>query len=255
LSDRAQKSKFDWAAFFKGARGHVVNAPWKLVFLAELIKRRLGEKTGNRIAVVSFYMANISKDVVAAQARVIRCFLPEGVDLVQLHTGFGHGRSIDLFVALSTYDVIVLLDIDCVPISAEALPKLIEQAQDGALVGAAQRANHIGNENHLYAGPFLMAFSRESYRRLGSPSFRETRRGDVAEELTYRAEALNLPIHYLWPTTCEAPKWHLTGDVTFGRNTVYEHAFLHAFEIRMPDQQKAFLATIERVLGKERAPV
>ncbi|MGO9135681.1 MAG: glycosyltransferase [Methylovirgula sp.] len=255
MSDPAQKSGFDWAAFFKGAGDHLVNAPWKLVFLAELIKRRLGEKTGNRTVVVSFYMANISKEVVAAQARAITRFLPEGVDLVQLHTGFGHGRSIDLFVALSSYDVIVLLDIDCVPISAEALPKLIEHARAGALVGAAQRANHIGNDNHLYAGPFLMAFSRESYRRLGSPSFRETRRGDVAEELTYRAEAQDFPIHYLWPTICEAPKWHLTGDITFGRNTVYEHAFLHAFEIRMPDQQKAFIAMIERVLGEERPPV
>jgi hypothetical protein len=128
------------------------------------------------------------------------------------------------------------------------LPQLIAAAEAGQLVGAAQRANHIDNDDHLYVGPFLMAFSRATYQILGAPSFCETLRGDVGEEVTYSAQACNIPIRFLWPTSCELPKWHLTDDIRFGRNTIYENAFLHAFEIRMPDQQKAFLATIDRVL-------
>lgn len=241
-------SGFDLSVFLEGARQEAVNAPWKCVYLCELLKRRFDGRPRNRAAVVSFYMGNITQDVVHAQAAAIRQFLPAGVDLVQLRTGFGHGRSIDLFLAFSDYDVVVLLDIDCIPIAADSLPTLIAAAESGALVGAAQRANHLCNDNHVYAGPFLMALSRETYRRLGSPSFTETCRGDVAEELTYRAEAKHHPIRYLWPTSCEVPKWHLQDDLHFGRNTIYDNAFLHAFEIRMPEQQQAFLATIDRVL-------
>lgn len=239
---------FDLSIFLKGARQEAENAPWKLVYLGELLKRRFDGKPRNRKAVVSFYMGNIAQDVVRAQAAAIQRFLPADVDLVQLRTGFCHGRSIDLFLALSDYAVVVLLDIDCIPIAADALPKLIAAAESGELVGAAQRANHICNNNHVYAGPFLMALSRKTYQRLGSPSFTETCRGDVAEELTYRAEAKNCPVHYLWPTSCEKPKWHLAGDMHFGRNTIYDNAFLHAFEIRMPEHQQAFLAMIDRML-------
>ncbi len=73
-----------------GLRQHIVNAPWKLVYLIALLKRRLFAKSPNSIAVVSFYMQNIAERVVAAQAAAIARFLPAGVDLVQLKTGFGH---------------------------------------------------------------------------------------------------------------------------------------------------------------------
>jgi hypothetical protein len=197
-------------------------------------------------------MQNIAKRVVDTQAQAIARFLPAAVDLVQLKTGFNHGRSIDLFVALSGYDLIILLDIDCIPIAATALADLVTKVKAGQFVGAAQRANHIGNDRHLYVGPFLMAFDRAILARLGRPSFRESRRGDVGEELTYRAETAHVPIHFLWPTSCEEAKWHLQDDISFGRNTIYDRAFLHAFEIRMPEQQAAFVQTVNRLLNGEK---
>jgi hypothetical protein len=248
LTDR----KFLWSAFLAGLRQHIVSAPWKLTYLIDLLKRRWHGRA-NKAAIVSFYMSNIAADVVAAQAAAIRRFLPAGTDLLQLHTGFSHARSIDLFLALLPYETIVLLDIDCIPIAPNALADLIAKARSGALVGAAQRANHIENGAHIYAGPFLMAFSRETYARLGRPRFLETQRGDVAEELTYAAEARNIPVDYLWPSGCDEPKWPITEKIWFGRNTIYENAFLHAFEIRMPEQQAAFLATIDRVSAERLA--
>jgi hypothetical protein len=244
----------DLRIYVRRARRGVVDAPRKLAFLGTLLKRRLTTRSHNRVVVISFYMKNIARDVVRAQAAAITRFLPKGADLVQLKTGFGHGRSIDLFLTWTNYDIVVLLDIDCVPITSEALLQLIAAAEAGQLVGAAQRANHIDNDHHLFVGPFLMAFSRATYQSLGAPSFRETPRGDVGEELTYCAQACNHPICFLWPTSCEEPKWHVTGDIHCGRNTIYENAFLHAFEIRMPDQQKVFLATIDHVLRDEPVP-
>lgn len=235
--------------FFSGLRRHVAQAPWALDYVAELLALRAFHQAHNRIAVVSFYMSNIARNVVAAQATAIRRFLPEGVDFLQFHTGFSHGRSIDLFFRLAPYDLVVILDVDCIPLNDQALPALIEQAEAGHLVGAAQRANHIENAKHIYAGPFLMALSKDTYVRLGRPSFCETERGDVAEELTYAAEAREVPVLLLWPTHCDEPKWQLTETLSFGRNTVYEDLFLHAFEIREPEQQRAFLGTVSRVLA------
>jgi hypothetical protein len=242
-------SVIDLPILLAGLRQHIVNAPWKLAYLWTLWRRRWRARSPNTIAVVAFYMQNVSENVVAAQAEAIRRFLPKGVDLVQLKTGFAHGRTIDLFLAFADYDVVLILDIDCIPISANAIPSLIAAAQAGALVGAAQRANHIGNDDHIYVGPFLMGFSRATHARLGRPSFRETKRGDVGEELSYRAEVLGVPIEFLWPTSCDEAKWHLKDDIHFGRNTIYADKFLHAFEIRRPEQQAAFVATVRRVLA------
>lgn len=236
-------------AFLTGVRQHVLNAPWKLAFLFDLFKLRFADKSKNKVAVVSFYMSNISNDVVAAQAQTIDRFLPEGVDFLQMHTGFGHAKSVDLFLWLCRYDIIILLDIDCIPISMAAIPTLLERAKAGFLVGAAQRAHHIGNGCHIYVGPFLMGLNMATYKKLGRPRFSETPRGDVGEELTHRAETDRLAIQFLWPTSCDVPLWHLTGDIYFGRNTIYENSFLHAFEIRKLEQQAAFLATIHRVLA------
>jgi hypothetical protein len=249
----SDNSQSKWSVCLTGLQQHIVNAPWKLVFLFDLFKLRFAKKTKNKMAVVSFYMSNISKDVVAAQAEIISRFLPVGVDVIQLHTGFGHANSIDLFLCFSRYEIIILLDIDCIPISIDAFPTLIAQARAGFLVGAAQRAHHIDNECHIYVGPFLMGLNMAAYRQLGRPRFSETRRGDVAEELTYRAEAHQCEIKFLWPTSCEAPLWHLTDDAYFGRNTIYENSFLHAFQIRQPEHQAAFLATIGRVLADKAA--
>lgn len=232
-----------------GVGQHISNAPWVPAYLAALCGLRFRAKSLNHIVVVSFYMQNVSNDVVAAQAQAINRFLPPGVDLIQLKTGFAHGRTIDLFLAFTRYDIILVLDIDCIPISTGAIPTMIDAAKDGALIGAAQRAAHIGNDDHIYVGPFLVGFSRATHARLGYPSFRETKLGDVGEELTYRAEAAGVPIRFLWPTSCDEPKWHLTGGIKFGRNTIYDGVFLHAFEIRMPEQQKAFIATVKRVLA------
>jgi hypothetical protein len=166
-----------------------------------------------------------------------------------MQTGFGHSNSIELFLRFCRYDIIILLDIDCIPICKGAIPTVLEWARAGFLVGAAQRANHISNDQHIYVGPFLMGLNMATYRKLGMPGCSETARGDVGEELTYRAEKDKLQIQFLWPTRCELPIWHLTDDIYFGRNTIYEDSFLHAFEIRKPKQQADFLAAMCRVLA------
>src|SRR5262249_2573264 len=153
-----------------------------------------------------------------------------------------HAESLTSFMESTDAEVVVLLDIDCVPLHATAIPDLVARAARGELAGCVQRANHIENGGHLYGGPFCMALSKKLWVELGRPSFQPTRRGDVGEEITYRAEARGTPIHMLWPSEVEDPVWELTPGVRFGYNTVYGASFLHTFEARRADSSRSFVA-------------
>jgi hypothetical protein len=171
--------------------------------------------TGKVLA--SFYMDNIPAGVVRCQAAVLCKFAPPDFALTQILTSRSHAEALDAFMVGDTHDLVVFMDIDCVPLNAAAIPTLAARAAEGKLAGCVQRANHIGNGAHLYVGPFCMALTRRLWDELGRSSFQPTERGDVGEELTYRCEALGLPLHMLWPSAVETPRWDPTG-VTHLRN-------------------------------------
>lgn len=129
----------------------------------------------------------------------------------------------------------IFLDIDCIPLSPVSFTHFFDSRwpiTSGSLMGAAQRASHIRNNNHIYVGPFCMAFKNSVYRELGSPSFMESYRGDVGEEITYRWQEKNHPVVYIYPSDVEQPLWDLIPGVQFGIGTTYENLFYHAFCIR-----------------------
>jgi hypothetical protein len=201
------------------------------------------------VTVASFYMNNIPADVVSWQREVVRTFKPPGFGFEQILTPLSHGAAIDDFLARAQGDLIVLLDIDCVPLSARALPNLAARAASGALVGCVQRANHIQNGAHLYAGAFCMAFTRRLWEDVGRPSFQPTARGDVGEEFTYRCESWGRVVDMLWPSSMEAAHWDLTDGRRFGPNTEYDKLFLQAFGIRDPANQTRFVERCREIVG------
>src|SRR4029077_9038658 len=201
------------------------------------------------VAVVSFYMNNIAADVVSWQRAVLEIFKPSAFELDKILTAQSHGVAIDDFLAHSRHDLVVLLDIDCVPLRADALPDLAARAARGALAGGVQRANHIQNNAHLYVGPFCMAFTRRLWEDLEHPSFQPTARGDVGEEFTYRCEGAGRPVDMLWPSFMEAARWDLTDGRRFGLNTEYDGLFLHAFGIRDPANQRGFVERCRAIIG------
>ena len=195
-----------------------------------------------RAVVVSFYMDNIRRGVVAAQRRLLQRFLPEGVAVAQVCTKMKHGPALDDFLAKTNYRVVVVLDIDCVPIAEGALERLIEGAEAGRLIGTVSCANHLDNGRHMFVGPFGMALSKDLWQRLDRPSCVATPRGDVAEELTYSAEAKGLPVEFLMPTASADAIWELPNGLRYGHATTYEGGLWHAFEIRHRTHQAAFIA-------------
>jgi len=210
-------------------------------------------------------MDNIDPSVCEYQAEVVKRFLPADWNFLQVKAKlqrYSHADAMAVCIASCPTDVIVLLDIDCVPLKESALPFLYDHAKVGTLIGAAQRANHIPNGAHIYAGPFCMAFSRQMYTALGSPVLREAmlegpyrptpgQRGDVCEELTYVWEQYKHKVTLLRPTAVEKPLWNLEpGRERFGHGTTYGDLFYHAFEARISkDRQSRFIEKCKQVLG------
>jgi hypothetical protein len=199
-------------------------------------------------AVVSFYMDNIQIELVAAQRAVVEKFLPEGFTFLQILTAIGHPESLDNFIATSAYDVIIFLDIDCVPINSVALLFLESEATRSKLIGCAQRANHIDNNQHVYVGPFCCALNRTLWNDLGRPSFLPTSRGDVGEELTFACEETGKPFELLWPSSVEEPLWQLSEDREFGFGTEYDGLFWHLFAGRRQSAKERFVRKCEKIL-------
>lgn len=205
-----------------------------------------------RAALVTFYMVNISHRVVLAQRRVLKLFTPPDIAILQIETSVSHGAAMQNFIRNTRYRTILFLDIDCIPLHRLAIGKLIEFAESGALAGNIQRANHIQNGGHLFVAPSCMALTPALYREIGQPTFLETSRGDVGEELTYAMEQLGRKIHFIWPTKIDGkPIWALTDGISFGLGTTFGDSFWHAFEIRRRIHQKRFVHRCEEVLAKE----
>jgi predicted O-methyltransferase YrrM len=203
---------------------------------------------GPRLAVVTVYQDNIPTEVVDRQAEVIGRFLPDGCEF-EPRRAYQHAQGLDDYFRTLRYDAYLVLDIDCIPLAPWVMPWLLGTALAGVVVGAAQRANHLCNDGHLYAGPCAVAFSRATFERLGRPSFRDTSRGDVGEELTYSCEQAGVPVSLLWPTSVALPKWTLRPGIEFGLGTTFGGALYHAFEISKGQTVNMFLDKCREVLG------
>lgn len=217
--------------------------------------------------IISFYMDNIDPKTVELQQLVVKKFNVSEFPHYSIKTNMRHGLSIDHFWAMNgirngyfenlkvdvnvNHDIVVILDIDCVPLNPQAIDELVTVANQGTLVGNVQRSNHIENDQHLFVAPSCMGIHRDIFRKIGSPSAVETFRSDVAEEYTFCAEDHEIPVDFFIPSRFdeppqEAPSWKLReGMPEFGRGTTFKNKnndelFWHSFQIFHPGQQEKF---------------
>jgi hypothetical protein len=211
--------------------------------------------------IISPFMGNIDPLIVAKQKKVIEKLAPDML-LVQAKTVYPHGHTLDTMLtsALNAgFDTALLLDIDAIPLSTHAIESTLLTAYKGILVGNIQRSNHIQNNQHVFVAPSFMGINIKQWDQAGRPSFMETFRGDVAEEVTYRYEQLGYPIQYYMPhrfdsAPLEAPHWNLSDGMpvygcctTFGRDGI-DYSF-HAFQISHKKNVDQFIAKCDEVLG------
>jgi len=149
---------------------------------------------------------------------------------------------------VDNYDTVLLLDIDCIPLNTEALEYIFARAEQGVLIGNAQRSNHLENNKHTYPAPSCIALTKKMYEMLGKPSFNVTNQGDIGEELAYIAERKGIEIEMFMPdkheevpywNTGERKLWDLAdGQPQFGIGTTFvnkqgKEMFYHLFQSRL----------------------
>ncbi len=235
-----------------------------------------------KACIASFHMRNIADHTVMLQKQCVRKYNPSDIMHYNILIDIPHGNAIDYFWSICgfpteqfknntekqlDFDVILFLDIDCIPLSPNAIDYFITEAAKGKIVGNIQRSNHIQNGQHVFAAPSALCLSAETFERIGRPSAMETARSDVAEEYTWNAERVGVPVEMLMPLKYDEapmrydwekdqpPYWPLAdGMPVYGMGTTYglddgTPMFFHNFQIRMQGQQDKFWKKCESILG------
>jgi|694.fasta_scaffold09965_16 hypothetical protein len=233
--------------------------------------------------IVTYFMGNILDKTPEMQKKVVDKFNKSKIPFYQVKGMPSHAQFIDYFWTVNgagpeymkesgvkqelDHDVVLILDIDCIPLSEKAIEYYIEQASNGKVIGNVQRSNHIKNDQHLFAAPSAIALSKETYINIGKPPALETERSDVAEEYTWAAEAKNVPVELILPVSFDKaphkygweedqrPFWALKDDMpvygigtTFG-NQEFGDMYYHNFQIAHPGNQEMFWARCEKALN------
>lgn len=120
-----------------------------------------------------------------------------------------HGDILNKYVHHAFYtlgaDCILLLDVDAVPLSTQAVITTLHYAYQNYLVGNIQRSNHYNNQQHTYCAPSYCCFTREVYEAAGSPTMSYNSQYDTGELLTVNAAKNSIPIIKFMPTKIDAP--------------------------------------------------
>ena len=168
-----------------------------------------------------------------------------GIPLCQHHIKADHSRWMDAVLQQSKAEIVVFIDNDCIPLHKDAVIESIQWAwKNHSFIGLAQAANHIQRGNHIYAAPAFLAITRDAWIRLGKPSMKPTSRGDVAEELSCKAEESGLVYKALYPTYFHHPSddglWKLGNYGHYGIGTIFADRFFHLYQGRLSRNVELF---------------
>lgn len=225
--------------------------------------------------IASIFMRNIDRRIVETQSTVVKKYNKSNIIHYPVLTDGQPGQTMDKLVDMLSergHDAIMFLDIDCLPLNDNALDYFFQQAYAGKLIGDAQRSNHIQNDQHVFCAPHNITFTTETYKKLGSPSFNPNHRGDVSEELTFRAREVNIPIEIIMPLRYDAPPirmdwepkdappyWDLAdGMPKYGIGTTFgfsdesgaaQDLFWHMYQSFYPGQNERFMKKCEELLN------
>lgn len=181
---------------------------------------------------------------------------------------FDFGQALDGF-ANATKNVVdywIHFDIDAIPLRPDIVEEIYEKIKDKKTIwGCASQSNHIfvnGTKQHAYCNTSTFALSTEFYKKLGQPSFRNTNRGDMGEELTWKAQELGYTICLVYPrhfdgmteeeskTYQVAPYSDLDNGFKFGMGTTYSDMVYHATMQIVPRSTDLFVAKCESLLNQ-----
>jgi len=159
------------------------------------------------------------------------------------------------------YSSVLILDVDCIPLSSNALDYTFNQCESGKLIGNVQRSNHLNNNKHLYCGASCVAISRNTWEKIGRPSSAPTNRSDICEEYAWLSSQNNVDIEFFtpleyerlpynepnpWPLDDILPPYGI--GTTFGNNK-NEPMFYHLFQSRLNLHVELFINKCNSLLN------
>lgn len=203
-----------------------------------------------KVSINTLYFPNSNQEFVDAHKSVMKHFdVKVNYHEMQMH----HGMWMDSVIQYSNADVVGFLDIDCIPLTANAVNDIVKfVAQNKTIAGGAQATNHIPPMSHIFIAPSCFFIWKPLWQALGNPSFIETSRSDVCEEVCYMAEANGVRMKALYPTYFEREPeegaWRLHNYGLYGVGTVFGDQFYHLYQSRFKTNVDLFIQRCKEVV-------
>lgn len=200
--------------------------------------------------IVTFYNDIVNSEIVDLQRKVFQKY-GYNIEQIKVTNWVSHGKSVDDYLSKinDVDEIIVLFDIDSIPLNNSIIHRAVEWCQNNiGIFSMAQRAPKIKNAI-IHAAPAFMVFSVNTYNLLGRPSFETNYRSDCGAEMTHSAIEKNIEIKMLYPTHVETPHTVLKDDIYFGYGTTYGDEIYHAFESRFRKRDGYFLNKCKNILS------
>lgn len=200
-----------------------------------------------KVFIGSYGFANLEPEISSYQEKVFKKY---HTPINQYVGDVRHPEFMDKIIREIESDYYVFFDIDCIPLKENVIQHLIDSIGEETMIGIEQQCNSKGVIDHIYAGPACFAISSKFYNEISQPSFNETYRGDVGEELTYVCEALGKEFKVLPKFSSDDEIWSLKGGRFFGHGTTYGDGLVyHQFEIR--NYSGDFIKKCKKILNEE----
>lgn len=232
---------------------------------------------GETVLVSTFVGKNRSSNILEWHQRVFEHYkVPVNYISASFELGISYGRLIDHYVnsVIDSVDYFIFFDMDAMPLKKEGIRLIIDKIKDkNTIWGISQQSTHIlknGTPIHPYAGFSSCGFSKELYLKLGKPTFSETPRGDIGEELTWRCEELGFNVCLSYPTefhelteeemknTGNAKHGWVNNGIKLGLGTTFGGIFYHSFHqavipgtqiVAIPRSVEIFISKAKQILN------
>jgi hypothetical protein len=212
-----------------------------------------------KVSVHSLYFPNINPTVVEYHKKIYEKFeIPVQYTVMNRppirQIPCDHGIWMDEIISKYDSDIFVFVDVDCVPLNRAAFDSGLSYViQNNSFIGTAQASNHIPPRSHIFASPAFFFISKDCHIRMGSPSFKETQRSDVAQEVSYVAEEKNINYKCWYPTKFDGKPmsglWKLSNYGIYGIGTLFADKIYHLYESRFNANVDLFKKRCEQILS------
>lgn len=201
--------------------------------------------------VITFYNQVVNPNFVDLQKKVFHKYGYD-IDQINVKNWTTHGDAVNQYLSNinDENEIIVLFDIDCIPLNDSVIHKAVDWCRNNVgIFSLAQKAVKL-KDPIIHAAPAFMVFSIKTYNLLGRPSFETNLRSDCGAEMTHAARQKGVEIRMLYPSHVESPYAQLDGPIQFGYGTTYGHEIYHAFESRFKQRDSYFLNKCNSILSK-----